>query len=158
MVVARDVRDGCDGRYAASRLRDGAYRFAEHGAGSAIGALPPPLAGEGWGEGVSTTGHSPRGKNPHPPRRRCCASPGRVGLSRKRERRSLQLPPRAPNTKRPGRGIVRVAGGLGRFNETVWELYRAEVFPPDVVVCFNCFISGNASVSGNRANIDVLSP
>ncbi|RXH06395.1 hypothetical protein EAS54_38660 [Bradyrhizobium guangzhouense] len=36
---------------------------------SGIGAwLPRPLAGEGWGEGVSTTGQSPRGKNPHPPR------------------------------------------------------------------------------------------
>ncbi|UUO46066.1 hypothetical protein DCM78_03405 [Bradyrhizobium sp. WBOS04] len=30
------------------------------------GALPPPLAGEGWGEGVAATGQSPRGENPHP--------------------------------------------------------------------------------------------
>ncbi|GGI19285.1 hypothetical protein GCM10010987_03540 [Bradyrhizobium guangdongense] len=42
------------------------------------GALPPPPAGEGWGEGFSATGHSPRGENPHPAR---CAD-----LSRKRER------------------------------------------------------------------------
>ncbi|QOZ06378.1 hypothetical protein XH96_01760 [Bradyrhizobium sp. CCBAU 51765] len=52
------------------------------------GALPPPLssaealakadAGEGWGEGVSATGQSPRGKSPHPRLRR--------DLSRKRER------------------------------------------------------------------------
>ncbi|PSO24436.1 hypothetical protein C7G41_30885 [Bradyrhizobium sp. MOS002] len=32
------------------------------------GSLPPPLAGEGWGEGISATGQSPRGKNPHPVR------------------------------------------------------------------------------------------
>ncbi|RXG95684.1 hypothetical protein EAS62_13265 [Bradyrhizobium zhanjiangense] len=42
------------------------------------GALPLPLAGEGWGEGVSTTGQSPRGKSPHPALR--------ADLSRKRER------------------------------------------------------------------------
>src|SRR4051794_37196255 len=54
----------------------------------------------------------------------------------------------APNTKRPGGGHpVRVVGGLGRFNETVCELYRREVFPPDVVLCFNCFVGGNTSVS-----------
>ncbi|MDD1530752.1 hypothetical protein C7U92_26015 [Bradyrhizobium sp. WBOS7] len=42
------------------------------------GALPRPLAGEGWGEGVSATGQSPRGESPHPRLRR--------DLSRKRER------------------------------------------------------------------------
>src|SRR6186713_3103417 len=47
----------------------------------------------------------------------------------------------------PDGGIVRVAGGLGRFNETVCDLYREEVFPADVVLCFNCFVSGNTSVS-----------
>ncbi|TFV39898.1 hypothetical protein E4K66_09785 [Bradyrhizobium frederickii] len=30
------------------------------------GALPPPLAGEGWGEGVSAMGQSPGGESPHP--------------------------------------------------------------------------------------------
>ncbi|RZM91318.1 hypothetical protein CWO91_41425, partial [Bradyrhizobium genosp. SA-3] len=30
------------------------------------GALPLPLAGEGWGEGVSAMGQSPRGESPHP--------------------------------------------------------------------------------------------
>nr|AWM03911.1 hypothetical protein CIT40_30380 [Bradyrhizobium amphicarpaeae] len=44
----------------------------------AAGALPRPLAGEGWGEGVSATGHSPRGESPHPTLR--------ADLSRKRER------------------------------------------------------------------------
>ncbi|QOZ48213.1 hypothetical protein XH89_35595 [Bradyrhizobium sp. CCBAU 53340] len=39
-------------------------------------ALPLPLAGEGWGEGVSALGHSPRGENPHPRTGRCFASPG----------------------------------------------------------------------------------
>ncbi|QAU47211.1 hypothetical protein EAS56_14090 [Bradyrhizobium guangzhouense] len=40
-------------------------------------ALPLPPAGEGWGEGVSTSGQPPRGKSPHPPRTgRCFASPG----------------------------------------------------------------------------------
>src|SRR3954447_13006409 len=58
-----------------------------------------------------------------------------------------------PNTKRPGGGHpVRVVGGLGRFNETVCELYRREVFPPDVVLCFNCFVGGNTSVSGQGQN------
>jgi hypothetical protein len=57
----------------------------------------------------------------------------------------------------PDGGIVRVAGGLGRFNETVCDLYREEVFPPDVVVCFNCFVGGNASVSRDRAERSVLS-
>ncbi|RXG92475.1 hypothetical protein EAS62_21805 [Bradyrhizobium zhanjiangense] len=42
------------------------------------GPLPPPLAGEGWGEGVSKTGQSPSGESPHPRLRR--------DLSRKRER------------------------------------------------------------------------
>src|SRR4051812_39653238 len=57
----------------------------------------------------------------------------------------------SPNTKRPGGGHpVRVVGGLGRFNETVCEFYRREVFPPDVVLCFNCFVGGNTSVSGVR--------
>ncbi|QAU39312.1 hypothetical protein XH86_17850 [Bradyrhizobium guangdongense] len=42
------------------------------------GALPPPLAGEGRGEGFSARGHSPRGENPHPARS--------ADLSRKRER------------------------------------------------------------------------
>ncbi|RXH01978.1 hypothetical protein EAS61_05965 [Bradyrhizobium zhanjiangense] len=42
------------------------------------GALPLPLAGEGWGEGVSAMGQSPRGDSPHPA---LCAD-----LSRKRER------------------------------------------------------------------------
>ncbi|QAU47831.1 hypothetical protein EAS56_10980 [Bradyrhizobium guangzhouense] len=45
--------------------------------GSIGSALPLPLAGEGWGEGASAMGQSPRGKNPHPPRSgRCFASPG----------------------------------------------------------------------------------
>ncbi|PSO19549.1 hypothetical protein C7G42_10580 [Bradyrhizobium sp. MOS003] len=48
------------------------------GASQARGALPLPLAGEGWGEGVSATGQSPRGESPHPRLRR--------DLSRKRER------------------------------------------------------------------------
>ncbi|RXG94697.1 hypothetical protein EAS61_19565 [Bradyrhizobium zhanjiangense] len=34
------------------------------------GALPLPLAGEGWGEGVSTMGQSLRGESPHPALRR----------------------------------------------------------------------------------------
>ncbi|RZI38807.1 hypothetical protein EGT07_32285 [Herbaspirillum sp. HC18] len=38
----------------------------------------PALAGEGWGEDVSTTGQSLRGESPHPRLRR--------DLSRKRER------------------------------------------------------------------------
>ncbi|QOZ10751.1 hypothetical protein XH96_26895 [Bradyrhizobium sp. CCBAU 51765] len=42
------------------------------------GALPCPLAGEGWGEGVSAMGQSPRGESPHPRLRR--------DLSRKRAR------------------------------------------------------------------------
>ncbi|QOZ06396.1 hypothetical protein XH96_01855 [Bradyrhizobium sp. CCBAU 51765] len=43
------------------------------------GAAPPlPLAGEGWGEGVSATGQSPRRESPHPRLWR--------DLSRKRER------------------------------------------------------------------------
>ncbi len=42
------------------------------------GALPRPLAGEGWGEGASATGQPPRGESPHPRLRR--------DLSRKRER------------------------------------------------------------------------
>ncbi|MGY4499727.1 putative oxygen-independent coproporphyrinogen III oxidase [Bradyrhizobium sp. GM24.11] len=42
------------------------------------GALPLPLAGEGWGEGVSAKGQSPRGESPHPALR--------ADLSRKRER------------------------------------------------------------------------
>ncbi|RXH08169.1 hypothetical protein EAS54_36310 [Bradyrhizobium guangzhouense] len=55
--------------------------FASRRAG---GALPLPLAGEGWGEGVSASGQSPRGKNPHPPRSASVsASPasGRGGAS-----------------------------------------------------------------------------
>ncbi|TGN83550.1 hypothetical protein EOW77_0024995 [Bradyrhizobium yuanmingense] len=32
------------------------------------GALPLPLAGEGWGEGVSARGQSPRGESPLPAR------------------------------------------------------------------------------------------
>ncbi|RXT35208.1 hypothetical protein B5V03_35595 [Bradyrhizobium betae] len=40
------------------------------------------LRGEGWGGGVSATGHSPRGENPHPALR--------ADLPRKRER--LQRP------------------------------------------------------------------
>ncbi|MDD1537683.1 hypothetical protein C7U89_30240 [Bradyrhizobium sp. WBOS4] len=44
----------------------------------AIGALPLPQAGEGWGEGVSAKGQSPRGESPLPRLRR--------NLSRKRER------------------------------------------------------------------------
>ncbi|TFV38767.1 hypothetical protein E4K66_15450 [Bradyrhizobium frederickii] len=31
-------------------------------------ALPLPLAGEGWGEGVSSMGQSPRGESPLPAR------------------------------------------------------------------------------------------
>nr|QDF36435.1 hypothetical protein FJN17_02030 [Bradyrhizobium symbiodeficiens] len=43
------------------------------------GTVPPlPLAGEGWGEGVSTTGPPPRGESPHPALR--------ADLSRRRER------------------------------------------------------------------------
>ncbi|MEH2683777.1 hypothetical protein DXU04_01450 [Bradyrhizobium diazoefficiens] len=40
--------------------------------------LPLPLAGEGWGEGLTATGQSSRGESPHPPLR--------GDLSRKRER------------------------------------------------------------------------
>ncbi|MDD1520557.1 hypothetical protein DCG74_14635 [Bradyrhizobium sp. WBAH42] len=63
------------------------------------GTAPPlPLSGEGWGEGVSATGQSPRGQSPHPA---LChsrgfasaslvtAAEGGLRLSRKRER--LQL-------------------------------------------------------------------
>ncbi|MGY4486574.1 hypothetical protein ACVWWR_005765 [Bradyrhizobium sp. LM3.2] len=42
------------------------------------GALPPPRAGEDWGEGISASGLSGRGKNPHPALR--------ADLSRKRAR------------------------------------------------------------------------
>ncbi|PSO32284.1 hypothetical protein C7G41_11400 [Bradyrhizobium sp. MOS002] len=42
------------------------------------GVLPPPLAGEGWGEGYFRNREPPRGESPHPAR---CAD-----LSRKRER------------------------------------------------------------------------
>nr|AWM10480.1 hypothetical protein CIT39_31250 [Bradyrhizobium symbiodeficiens]QDF41099.1 hypothetical protein FJN17_27925 [Bradyrhizobium symbiodeficiens] len=42
------------------------------------GALPLPLAGEGWGEGASTLGQPPRGESPHPALR--------ADLSRERER------------------------------------------------------------------------
>ncbi|TGN83475.1 hypothetical protein EOW77_0024565 [Bradyrhizobium yuanmingense] len=57
------------------------------GSGSccAGGALPLSLAGEGWGEGVSAKGQSPRGKNPHPALR--------ADLSRKRERLATPLFP-----------------------------------------------------------------
>ncbi|RXG87983.1 hypothetical protein EAS61_30145 [Bradyrhizobium zhanjiangense] len=34
------------------------------------GKLPLPLAGDGWGEGASAMGQSPRGENPHPALRR----------------------------------------------------------------------------------------
>ncbi|EHR01675.1 hypothetical protein Bra471DRAFT_02413 [Bradyrhizobium sp. WSM471] len=43
-----------------------------------VGVLPLPLAGEGWGEGISASGQSPRGESPHPALR--------ADLSRKRER------------------------------------------------------------------------
>ena len=46
---------------------------------------------------------------------------------------------------------------LGGFNETVCELYRDEVFPPDVVVCFICFVGGNAFVSRDGAGSSALS-
>ena len=46
------------------------------------GVLPLPLAGEGWREGISASGQSPRGESPHPALR--------ADLSRKRER--LQRP------------------------------------------------------------------
>jgi hypothetical protein len=42
------------------------------------GVLPLAFAGEGWGEGISASGQSPRGENPHPALR--------ADLSRKRER------------------------------------------------------------------------
>ncbi len=47
-------------------------------AASHAGALPLPLAGEGWGEGASATGQSPSGGSSHPALR--------ADLSRKRER------------------------------------------------------------------------
>ncbi|PJG55541.1 hypothetical protein CVM73_08200 [Bradyrhizobium forestalis] len=34
--------------------------------GNELGALPLPLAGEGWGEGVSAMGQSLKGESPHP--------------------------------------------------------------------------------------------
>ena len=46
---------------------------------------------------------------------------------------------------------------LGGFNETVCDLYRDEVFPPDVVVCFICFVGGNAFVSRDGAGSSALS-
>src|ERR1700754_2514299 len=55
------------------------------GVGAEDGALPRPLAGEGWGEGVSALGQPPRGKNPHPRLRR--------DLSRKRARWSPDAAP-----------------------------------------------------------------
>ena len=67
------------------------------------GRLPPPPAGEGWGEGclrtgiVENCGDCPRMVRTLTRRARDDAShrPGRVGLSRKRERREqAPLPPR----------------------------------------------------------------
>ncbi|PJG51128.1 hypothetical protein CVM73_32590 [Bradyrhizobium forestalis] len=52
-------------------------------------ALPLPLAGEGWGEGVSAVGQSPSGKNPHPALR--------ADLSRKRERCTAPAPCSSPS-------------------------------------------------------------
>ncbi|QOZ79895.1 hypothetical protein XH83_33645 [Bradyrhizobium sp. CCBAU 53351] len=54
------------------------------------GALPLPLAGEGWGRGLFPHWDSPRGESPHPRLRR--------GLSRKRER--LKSPRRAAHHHR----------------------------------------------------------
>ncbi|RZI39403.1 hypothetical protein EGT07_29145 [Herbaspirillum sp. HC18] len=48
-----------------SRKRQGNRIWRERCFGIGTG-LPPPLAGEGWGEGISATGQSPRGENPHP--------------------------------------------------------------------------------------------
>src|SRR3954463_11722597 len=79
---------------------------------------------------------------------RYLASRLRDGWPQRASRTIRPAPEPPPNTKRPGGGHpVRVVGGLGRFNETVCELYRREVFPPDVVLCFNCFVAGNTSVS-----------
>ena len=51
-------------------------------------------------------------------------------------------------------GSLEVLGGL---SETVCELYRDEVFPPDVVLCFICFVGGNAFVSRDGAGGPALS-
>ena len=59
-------------------------------------STPSPACGGGLGWGLSPHWDcrellrmSPSGENPHPPRAgRCCASPGALGLSRKRERPS----------------------------------------------------------------------
>ncbi|TFV29371.1 hypothetical protein E4K66_38200 [Bradyrhizobium frederickii] len=48
--------------------------------------LPLPLAGEGRGEGFSTSGQSLRGENPHPARDDASHRPERADLPRKRER------------------------------------------------------------------------
>ncbi|MDD1519838.1 hypothetical protein DCG74_03015 [Bradyrhizobium sp. WBAH42] len=60
------------------------------------GALPLPLAEEGWGEGVSAVGQSPSGESPHPALRlsrglasaffETTAAKGGLCLSRKRTR------------------------------------------------------------------------
>src|SRR3954449_7897798 len=82
---------------------------------------------------------------------RYLASRLRDGRPQRASRTIRPAPEPSPNTKRPGGGHpVRVVGGLGRFNETACEFYRREVFPPDVVLCFNCFVGGNTSVSGVR--------
>nr|AWL98566.1 hypothetical protein CIT40_00030 [Bradyrhizobium amphicarpaeae]AWM04403.1 hypothetical protein CIT40_33100 [Bradyrhizobium amphicarpaeae] len=60
------------------------------------GALPPPFAGEGWGEGVSTSGQSPRGESPHPDRSRDPTSP-----ASKRERCTEIAVATPRSTRRP---------------------------------------------------------
>ncbi|RXH20532.1 hypothetical protein EAS54_00805 [Bradyrhizobium guangzhouense] len=103
MEVTRAVRTQWGCRYGASHVRD------RQGAGPGGSALPPPLAGEGRGEGISTAGQSPRGKSPHPPHSASAsASPasGRGG-SQPREAGQIQNDPE-------GGHPVRVAGGLGR--------------------------------------------
>jgi hypothetical protein len=60
---------------------------------------------------------------------------------------TMQPPPKHKTTRRgasrPGRWR-----SLGGLSKTVCELCRGEVFPHDVVVCFNCFVGGNAFASG----------
>ncbi|PDT65933.1 hypothetical protein CO683_29625 [Bradyrhizobium ottawaense] len=64
-------------------------------------ALPLPLAGEGWGGGVSATGHSLGGESPHPALR--------ADLPRKRERL---------DTRDGLRSAVNFFRGVNRFTTT----------------------------------------
>ncbi|QOZ07454.1 hypothetical protein XH96_07900 [Bradyrhizobium sp. CCBAU 51765] len=80
------ILDPCGGRMQARRMPPSCGRLDRC---NERGALPLPLAGEGWGEGVSAMGQSLREESPHPRRSLSSgapsARPGGRDLSRKRE-------------------------------------------------------------------------